>query len=218
MKIWSFKSLLLFSVFWIIQFVFPLSSYSQKSDPFGNYGMILRRDSGKLHPSTAFVAHKPNIVICAAHTINKPGEFLFQPINSVKRYRLKLVFSDTLNDIAVLVSDSAISSNPLRISNSAASVGDSIYFCGFNLFKSRFISGKSVIEKVNIDGLKRFTYISPSIQGFSGGAIMNSAYEVIGVQIQINVYPWQDPLKDDPKITIASEIQNIIEKLISMYQ
>lgn len=99
------------------------------------------------------------------------------------RIPLKVLQTDVINDLAVLSVDADLTSKPLSLATGAASPGESVFAIGNPEGLEKTIS-QGIVSGVRVrDGKDLIQITSPISHGSSGGPILNSRGEVIGVAV-----------------------------------
>ena len=150
---------------------------------------ILYTDSlGKDSIGTAFVISRPNQVMTCAHEVGDRKVLYFSRIKSGAIFPVSLKRIDSCADLALLESkDSITSFPPLELAESfRVASGDSICYICFNPrthscclhYSKIYTEGKGM----NVEGIDRcIQYYGETIPGNSGGPVLNSRGEVIGI-------------------------------------
>ncbi|MCX6631550.1 MAG: serine protease, partial [Candidatus Solibacter sp.] len=93
---------------------------------------------------------------------------------------------DPFNDLALLSVDAELSSSHLRLAEKAPQPGDSVFAISNPKGLERTISTGVVSGLRKVEGRDLIQISSPLSAGSSGGPILNSQGEVIGVAVGIN--------------------------------
>lgn len=149
-------------------------------------------DDGKTKKATGFVAGKSDLVLTCAHfTTNCPDTLYFIQNRTGKVFNLTLVYSDTLNDIAVLSSDASITNLPYSLNKRVkVTPGDSIWYIGYldSISTKSNVVFSSCYSIVKTEGVTwrngvvgTFEFEGCGVPGFSGAPIFGMNGKVIGI-------------------------------------
>ncbi|MEP7323968.1 MAG: serine protease [Saprospiraceae bacterium] len=177
-----------------------------------NYGIILvdRRCAG-----TGFVALTPNKVLTCFHAIDTSKKIEFANGNRLI-YLLKLDKFDSKLDIAILHSDSILSNKPFIISDSLPNYDQKLYYLGYDSVESenepsevfKYDSSSALgMYNQEMPFLYGFSYMSKSNVGYSGGPVLDSLGNVLGInRIAINkdLLNMNVPFKTRPRIELIA--------------
>lgn len=124
----------------------------------------------------------PRIIATNAHVANAGN-----PVLSIGPVRipLKVLRIDEENDLALLTLDADLSSKPLLLSTSLISPGEQIFAIGNPEGLEKTISQGIVSGLRNRDNHDLIQITSPISHGSSGGPILNSKAEVVGIAVGI---------------------------------
>jgi S1-C subfamily serine protease len=150
---------------------------------------ILYRDSlARDSVGTAFVIARRNFVMTCAHEVGESKVLYFEPMKSRAAYRMTLKVIDSSADLALLeTADSITNFPPLEFAPSfRVASGDSVFYICYNPATRscciHFTTIYSESKGINVEGIDRcIQYFGEIIPGNSGGPVLNSNGEVIGI-------------------------------------
>ena len=159
-----------------------------KVPDWGHVVGVLYEDSlGMRSIGTAFIISRQNLVMACAHEVGDRKILYFSTMKSDSIFRIYLKEIDTDADLALMESPVDISPfPPLQFASiSNISCGDSICYICYNPINHRslhFTTLVSLTKEMSSSGVKRcMQYIGETIPGNSGGPVLNSYGEVIGI-------------------------------------
>lgn len=181
--------ILLFSIFSFIKV------YSQSINiDARSIGMIVINDKIK---GSAFIAHKPNLVITCAHVILPylNSEIYYHEVKSDKKHILEVIGFNADKDIALLKANSEILPSPLKFAkNFDLSLGQHLFYLGYDsgmLDKkpASYKANNAVISTIGTtkigDSFADFIeFKGVGIPGYSGGVVINDDNLVVAIITQ----------------------------------
>lgn len=127
------------------------------------------------------------LILTAAHVVNDSGVYLYQGQADNVLHLLKLIKIDQSKDLALLESMDSVS-QPSFIINPKPDlkIGDPIIYLGWDTITNEITKSKTTIfelDSTKIDNLNTIALYAPgnAQQGYSGGPIISSKGELIGV-------------------------------------
>lgn len=174
----KFTSLLVITVMTIIN---PFFSHLYISDAYSNYKdisvMIVTSDNlGSMTIGSGFPYTSDGKIITNYHVIEKAvyGSVIFEASHDL--YPFSIIGVDKINDIAILKIEKE--TTPLRLGNLSKVIpGDSVKAIG-NPLGAVNVASEGIITKLSNDSIY---FTAPINQGNSGGPLLNSKGEVIGI-------------------------------------
>lgn len=137
---------------------------------------------------TGFIMSDKGVIVTNRHVINGSNEVVIKGHN-IPKQKVTVIYTDAMNDIALLDYKSENSENPVRLGNIDVEAGESIIAIGHPL-GLEFTATQGIVSKGkrnfnNIDYIQVDAAINP---GNSGGPLISDKGEVIGV----NTFIYRD--------------------------
>lgn len=149
---------------------------------------------------TGFVV-EGGLIVTASHVVGDADRVLLESGGEPSEtFRGSVVYTNTLDDVAVIRSDAPVTGQPLELETVLPMAGDEVFVVGSPI--GQLIASRGIVIGVTPDGIASTTPVDP---GSSGGPLIDAEGRVIGVVIA------QTELSDDAIAAPAVLISKALE-------
>lgn len=172
-------------------------------------------------PGTAVCIVSKNYLVTAYHVVGEHNDVaLHYSRDAINGAQGSVIYRDPIRDIAILHIESEHSFFPIRIDLACPSIGDLIYAAGYSAgptYGVSVIDGNiiSCLDRLNVHDEKIIVHTAPIISGYSGRPLINSAGDLVGINLSRSTLPLADGTTEHFAMPMSQIYTDVYNEILS---